>query len=79
VSEDVEEYRPDFYTNSKEFNVESELTDEFDDQCENFNFNLQKELPLRTFLRSWSLENNITHVALTKLLKDLRANGKSSL
>jgi len=31
------------------------------------------------FLRSWSLENNITHVALTKLLKGLRTNGHENL
>lgn len=64
----------------REFDVESELTDEYNNQyCEDLNFNLQKELALRKFLQSWSLENNISHVALTKLLKDLRSNGHENL
>lgn len=76
---DVEEYKTDFYSNSKESDEESKLIDEYDNQCENLNFKLQKELPLRKFLRLWSLENNITHVALTKLLKGLRTNGHENL
>lgn len=76
---DIEECRTDSYSSSKESDEESELIDEYDNQCEDLNFKLQKELPLRKFLRSWSLENNITHVALTKLLKGLRANGHENL
>lgn len=72
---DVEEYRTDSYSNSKE----PELIDECENQDEDLNCKLQKELPLRKFLRSWSLENHITHVALTKLLKGLRANGHENL
>lgn len=80
VSEDVEEYGTDSYSNFKESDIEldEELSDD-NQYCEDLNFNPQKELPLRKFLRSWSLENNITHVAITKLLKGLRANGHENL
>lgn len=79
VSEDNEECMIYPYSSYKESYVESELIDEYNSQCEDLNLNIQKELSLREFLRTWSLENNIAHVALTKLLKGLRANGHENL
>lgn len=81
---DIAEFRTD--CNSKEeSDMESDLYEETDiesvyeeynAECyQDLNFNPQKENPLRDFLRTWSLENNITHVALTKLLKGLIENG----
>ncbi|XP_066585747.1 uncharacterized protein [Prorops nasuta] len=42
-------------------------------------FHLYKEKSLAQFLRYWAIENNITHTALTKLLKGLRMNVSEDL
>lgn len=76
IFENVEEYT-NFYSNYDKSDIESELT-EFDNECfEHLNVNPQ--LPLREFLRLWSLQNNIAHAALTKLLKGLRVYGHHNL
>ncbi|XP_067203262.1 uncharacterized protein [Linepithema humile] len=75
VSQDVEDFGIDSY--SEDSDVESDLDDKHNDEV--LNCYPQKEATLREFLRSWSIENNITHVAITKLLKGLKAYGHEDL
>ncbi|XP_036142749.1 uncharacterized protein LOC105834125 isoform X1 [Monomorium pharaonis] len=71
----------DFYTSPNvASDVELESNDGYDSQYdEDLDFTIQKDFSLREFLQTWSVENNITHVALTKLLKGLRVNGHTNL
>lgn len=80
TAEDCEEVNNDCHSNSEESLVESEWSDNDNGQWDQaLNVNPRKEIPLRQFLRTWALENNITHSAVTKLLKGLRCNGHENL